>query len=81
MDNILDTILDNILDRFNHYRISHPNLSQCWIAYLELKKRHYSELDLSQGNKVLSFIENGYPDLNRNDMIRLLLYKHSLSIV
>ena len=80
MDSIIDPILvDSILERFKHYRISHPNLAHCWLAYLELKKRHYSEMDLSQGCRVLACIENGYPDLNRNDMIRLLLYKHSIA--
>ena len=87
MDSIIDPILvdsilvDSILERFNYYRISHPNLSNCWLAYLELKKRHYSEIDLSQGCRVLACIENGYPDLNRNDMIRLLLYSISAAIV
>ena len=74
MDNILDAILDN----FNNYRISHPNLSHCWLSYLELKKRNYSEIDLSQCKKVLTMIENGCTDLNRNDMVRLLLYTHSI---
>ena len=77
---IVDSIIvDSILERFRHYRNSHPNLSHCWLAYLELKKRHCSEMDLSQGTSVLNCIENGYPDLNRNDMIRLLLYKHSIA--
>ena len=31
----------DIIEKFNMYRESHPNLSQCWIAYLGLKKRHY----------------------------------------
>ena len=82
MDSIIvDPILvDPIIERFKTYRTSHPNLSHCWLAYLELKKRHYSEIDLSQCARILANIENGYPDLNRDDMIRLLLYKHSIYI-
>lgn len=84
MDNILDTMFDTMFDHilclFNHYRISHPNLSECWMSYLELKKRHYDVFDILQCKKVLTLIENGYPDLNRNDMVRLLLYNHSCSI-
>jgi hypothetical protein len=85
MDNILvdpilvDPILDPILDKFKYYRNSHPNLTNSWVAYLELKKKHYSEMDLSHGRSVLACIENGYPDLNRNDMIRVLLYSHSIA--
>jgi hypothetical protein len=74
----MDSIIDTIIERFKTYRMSHPNLSQCWLSYLELKKRHYDDFDLSEGERVLSFIENGCTDLNRNDMIRLFLYKHSI---
>ena len=49
-------------------------------GYVELKKRHYSDFDLSAVERVLSCIENGCTDLNRNDMIRLFLYKHSIAI-
>jgi hypothetical protein len=78
VDSILvDSILvDSIIERFKRYRSSHPNLSNCWLAYLELKKRHYSDLDIAQGHRVLDCIENGYPDLSRNDMIRVLLYSN-----
>ena len=76
----MDNILDTILNKFHRYRISHPNLADCWLAYLELKKRHYSVLDLSHAEEVLTWIEKGYPDLNKNDMVRLFIYKHSISV-
>jgi hypothetical protein len=72
--------MDNIVNNFHRYRRSHPNLAECWLAYLELKKRHYSDLDLSQADQVLAWIEKGYPDLNKNDMVRLFIYKHSVAI-
>ena len=39
----------DIIEKFNMYRESHPNLSQCWIAYLGLKKRHYGAKATSDG--------------------------------
>lgn len=72
--------MDNILNKFHRYRISHPNLADCWLAYLELKKKHYSDLDLSHADQVLAWIANGHPDLNKNDMVRLFMYKHSIAI-
>jgi hypothetical protein len=39
----------DIIEKFNLYRESHPNLSQCWIAYLGLKKRHYGAKATSDG--------------------------------
>jgi hypothetical protein len=70
--------MDNILYKFQSYRTTHPNLAQCWLAYLALKKRHYTDLDLAQGAKVLECIANGIPDLKKNDMVRLVMYKHSI---
>ena len=74
----MDSIIDTIIERFKTYSISHPNLSHCWVAYLELKKRHYADFDLSEGERVLACIENGCTDLKRNDMVRLFLYKQSI---
>jgi hypothetical protein len=74
----MDNILDTILNKFHSYRTTHPNIAQCWLAYLALKKRHYSEMDLAQGEHVLACIANGIPDLKKNDMVRLVMYKHSI---
>lgn len=69
-----------LIQQFNLYRESHPNLSQCWIAYLELKKRHYDEIIEQQCRLVLDSLAQGYADLKKEDIVRLLLYKRSVSI-
>ena len=73
----------DIIEKFNMYRESHPNLSQCWIAYLGLKKRHYEahyadERTLAQCDSVLETLKNGCADWNQKDIISILLYKQSL---
>jgi hypothetical protein len=72
--------MDELIEQFNLYRNSHPNLSQCWIAYLELKKRHYDELIAQQCRAVLELLALGYLDLKEEDIVRLLLYKRSVCI-
>lgn len=74
--------MDSIIDQFKMYRFSHPNLSQCWIAYLELKKRHYDagHHDENLSNhcfQVLDLLANGSADLPHDDIVRLLLYYNS----
>ena len=80
----------DIIDQFKLYRISHPNLSHCWITYLGLKKRHYDdktqhdskahydEETTHQCNAILESFKNGCPDWNQKDIISILLYKQSL---
>ena len=70
--------MDELIQEFNLYRTSHPNLSQCWIAYLELKKRHYDEFIVRQCRHVLDSLAQGYADLKEEDIVRLLLYKRSI---
>ena len=72
--------MEEIIQQFKLYRTSHPNLSHCWIAYLELKKRHYDEFIVRQCRDVLDLLERGYPDLKEEDIVRLLVYKQSLSL-
>jgi hypothetical protein len=72
--------MDVLIQQFKLYCTSHPNLSNCWIAYLELKKRHYDDFIEQQCRTVLELLEQGYPDLKEADIIRLLVYKQSLSI-
>jgi hypothetical protein len=67
-----------MIDQFKLYRESHPNLSQCWITYLGLKKRHYDEETTHQCNAILESFKNGCPDWNQKDIISILLYKQSL---
>lgn len=71
---------DYIINKFKVYYYSHPNLSKCWISYLELKKRNYGgnqDRDIfDQANRVLNSIEHGHADISENIIINLLLYKH-----
>jgi hypothetical protein len=69
---------NDLIKKFNMYRNSHPNLSQCWIAYLGLKKRHYDAHLEGHCSRVLELLAKGHPDLKEPDLIRLLLYKHSV---
>jgi hypothetical protein len=67
-----------LIETFKLYRHSHPNLSQCWIAYLGLKKRHYDDFVIKQTREVLELLEKGYLDFTQSDIVRLLLYKRSV---
>ncbi len=74
-----DTMLSTI-DRFKSYRDSHPNLSQCWLAYLELKKKHYDKNMTIQCAVVLRELENGHADLKTKDIVSLLLFTQSIEL-
>jgi hypothetical protein len=85
-DTILDntifdnTIFDNTIQCFLLYRDSHPNLSQCWIEYLALKKRNYGSnvaAICNQAANVLSYLHDGKSDLTKADIVRLIIYKHT----
>ena len=72
---------DHLISQFNLYSITQPNLSACWISYLGLKKRHYEKVDanlLQQCSLVLEHLSAGQADINRDDLLRLTLYKCSL---
>jgi hypothetical protein len=64
--------------RFNLYSSTHPNLSHCWMAYLELKKRHYDTILAEHCSAVLEQLEQGCDDFEENDIVRLLLYKRTI---
>ncbi len=68
----------DLIERFNLYRHSHPNLSNCWIAYLGLKKKHYDENVTRQCFHVFKLLEEGCADVKHQDIVRLLLYKQSV---
>ncbi len=68
----------DLIEKFNSYCISHPNLTECWLTYLELKKRHYSEPLVEQCEQVLTQMASGCDDLKQEDIVRILLYKRSL---
>lgn len=74
----MTTEIIDLIERFKLYRSSHPNLSNCWISYLGLKKRHYEKKMIDQCNFVLAALENGYNDWDENDIVRVLLYKRSV---
>lgn len=76
---------EELITQFKRYCVSHPNLANCWIAYLGLKKRHWHENDIAEQDLaeqdladqalfVLNSFEQGNPDLNKNTIISLLLY-------
>jgi len=74
-----DISFDQLIARFNLYRNVHPNIVACWISYLGLKKRHY-ELDsslLGHCEHVLHHLSAGHEDIDRDDLLRLTLYKMS----
>ena len=72
---------NHLISQFNSYRNTQPSLSACWISYLGLKKRHYRSPDdalLKQCSLVLEHLSTGQADINRDDLLRLTLYKSSL---
>jgi len=68
----------DLIDQFKAYYTTHPNLTQCWLTYLELKKRHYGENVMKQCEVVLTRLAAGCPDLTEEDIVRILLYKRSV---
>ena len=78
---LIDMVMpfETLINKFNLYRVSHPNLSNLWLAYLGLKKRHYDENVARQGEQVLEWIENGYADVSYNAIVSILLYKQSMA--
>ena len=76
---------NDIVEQFKSYSVSHPNLTNFWISYLGLKKRHcdneppdLSESELDHCYYVLEKLSAGFGDINNDDLIRLMLYKFSL---
>ncbi len=65
---------EELITQFKRYCVSHPNLANCWIAYLGLKKRHWRADIANQALFVLNSFEQGNPDLNKNTIVSLLLY-------
>jgi hypothetical protein len=75
---IAEQKIADLIDKFKLYRTTHPNLANCWIAYLGLKKRHYDENDIKQCCGVLNLFEKGCHDLKEKDIVGILLYKQSV---
>jgi hypothetical protein len=76
---------NDIVEQFKLYSISHPNITNFWISYLGLKKRHddneapdLSDEELDHCYYVLEKLSAGFGDINNDDLIRLMLYKFSL---
>ena len=69
---------DLIINKFKCFRTTHPNLTYCWITFLELKKRHCGEINTEHCLLVLDKLHKGFPDLTREDCIRILLYMISI---
>jgi hypothetical protein len=75
----MSTNIDNYIEQFKSYRITHPNLSDCWISYLGLKKRHYEQFpqtfEANQCAHVLQKLAEGGRDFEKDELILLTLYK------
>lgn len=79
----LNTI-DYYITQLNSYRITHPNLTNCWLSYLGLKKRHYVEghrvevppADLIRCEYVLQQMSAGQTDFNSDDLVLLMIYTY-----
>jgi hypothetical protein len=56
----------------------YPNLADCWISYLELKKKHYEKITTEHCDFVLERMGEATigMDLKKEDVIRLLIYKN-----
>jgi hypothetical protein len=74
------TEIDYYIAQFNLYRLTHPNLVDCWLSYLGLKKRHYdaTAADFTQCQYVLQQMSDGHEDFERDNLIRLTLYAMSI---
>ena len=74
--------MESIVERFNSYRISRPNLANCWLAYLELKKKHYEAHTglLEQAHHVLDAFDSGHGDIAQDDITLMIIYYHAVMI-
>jgi hypothetical protein len=72
--------IEILIELFNNFCNTHPNIAHTWVAYLELKKRHYTDLDIKQAGAVLNNLFLGCNDIKRDDLLRLLLYSASIKI-
>ena len=71
--------MEDLIHKFKQYENSHPNLANCWMAYLGLKKEHYCEDLATHCTYALTMLEHGsIADLPMNDIVRLFLYKQTL---
>lgn len=77
MPSVIPSVIPNaeeLIIQFKRYSVSHPNLANCWIAYLGLKKRHWHTDIAKQAIYVLHSFEEGKTDFKKNDILSLLLY-------
>lgn len=85
--------IDKLLNEFNFYKNSHPNLVSVWTNELELKKKHYRELELKNNihklnlnyywcdtpyTTILDYMKGGNKDYTVQDIFRIMIYKQSL---
>lgn len=76
-------IIDNYISQLKSYQHTHPNLVGCWVAYLELKKRHYADDAHSiktQCDYVLERLLAGHGDFEQKDLFTLIIYKFMMRI-
>jgi len=81
-------VIDQYIEKFNSYVVTQPNLVNCWISYLGLKKRHYEgailidksacRILIDHCKHVLQKLSEGHGDLARDDLLRLYIYGMSI---
>ena len=75
--------IDQLTDQFISARSMQPNIADCWISYLALKKRHYGHFAspslAAHCAQVLHNLSAGHCDFTRDDLLRLTIYKISMN--
>jgi len=75
--------IDQLIERFNLYRSTQPNIANCWISYLGLKKRHYGAFLhpslLRHCQHVLQSLSECHYYLSNDDLFRLTIYKYIIN--
>jgi hypothetical protein len=69
---------DRLISRFQAYTETHPNISQLWLEYLELRKKKMEDM-VVQGNLMLLQLEQGHvTDPAVSDIMLVIIYLKSL---
>lgn len=87
----INNSIDKLLNEFNSYKNSHPNLVDVWTIELELKKKHYQEIEIKNNmlnlnyywcdtkyKNILNYMREGNKDYTVQDIFRIMIYKQSL---
>jgi hypothetical protein len=71
--------INNIINSFTLHRESHPNLSSCWLSYINYKKNNFdiNHKLIEHCNHVLQCIDNGVIDYSMRDIINIFIFKNT----